>query len=46
MCGFHEYEPTEEDIEELEEFWWECDTDMDGELSMEEALDWAEANGY
>ena len=46
ICGYYEYEPTEEDLMMLEAFWWECDTDMNGELSLEEVLAYTEANGY
>merc|ERR1711881_420199 len=46
ICGYYEYEPTEEDIAMLEQFWWDCDTDMNGELSLEECLAYADAHGY
>ena len=46
ICGYYEYEPTEEDLMMLEEFWYECDADMNGELSLEECDAYAEANGY
>merc|ERR1711934_855527 len=28
ICGYYEYEPTDEDIMALEQFWWDCDTDI------------------
>merc|ERR1711977_39282 len=34
--GYYEYEPTDEDIEALETFWGDCDTDQNGELSLDE----------
>ena len=46
ICGYYEYEPTEEDVMMLETFWWECDTDGNGELSLEECQAYAENNGY
>ena len=46
ICGYYEYEPTDEDIMMLEQFWWDCDTDMNGELSLEEVVTYAENNGY
>ena len=36
ICGYYEYEPTEEDINMLTQFWYDADTDMNGELSLEE----------
>merc|ERR1711959_534394 len=36
ICGYYVYEPTEEDLMMLEQFWWDCDTDQNGELSLEE----------
>ena len=36
ICGYHEYEPTDEDVEMMTQFWYDCDTDMNGELSLEE----------
>ena len=46
ICGYYEYEPTDEDVEMLEQFWWDCDEDENGELSLEECEAYAEANGY
>ena len=46
ICGFHQYEPTEEDLLMVEQFWEECDTDANGELSLEEVVAYAEAHGY
>ena len=46
ICGYYEYEPTEEDVAMLEQFWWDCDADQNGELSLEEVQDYAHANGY
>merc|ERR1711939_913962 len=46
ICGYYEYEPTEEDIMMLEQFWWDCDTDQNGELSLEECEAYAMENGY
>ena len=43
ICGYYEYEPTEEDLMALEQFWWDCDTDANGELSLEECEAYAEA---
>ena len=43
ICGYYEYEPTEEDLMALEQFWWDCDTDQNGELSLEECEAYAEA---
>ena len=36
ICGYYEYEPTEEDIMMLTQFWYDCDTNMDGELDLAE----------
>merc|ERR1712098_36063 len=36
ICGYYVYEPTEEDLMMMEQFWWDCDTDMNGELSLDE----------
>ena len=46
ICGYHEYEPTEEDIAALTEFWYACDTDMNGELSLEEVEAYAVEHGF
>ena len=46
ICGYYEYEPTDEDLMMLEQFWWDCDTDQNGELSLDEVLAYAEAEGY
>ena len=46
ICGYYEYEPTDEDILALETFWWDCDTDMNGELSLEECEMYAMNNGF
>ena len=43
ICGYYEYEPTEEDLLALEQFWWDCDTNEDGELSLEEVEAYAAA---
>ena len=43
ICGYYEYEPTDEDVEMLTEFWMDCDTNMDGELSLDEVEAYAEA---
>merc|ERR1712072_1187463 len=34
ICGYYEYEPTEEDAAALYDFWMACDTNMDGELTL------------
>merc|ERR1712072_920418 len=44
ICGYYEYEPTEEDVMMLETFWWECDADGNGELSLEECQNYAHDN--
>ena len=46
ICGYYEYEPTEEDVAMLFQFWVDCDTDQNGELSLEEVKAYGEANGY
>merc|ERR1711881_660110 len=46
ICGYYVYEPTDEDIEMLTMFWWECDTDQNGELSLEEVETYAHNNGW
>ena len=46
ICGYYEYEPTDEDVAALEQFWWDCDADGNGELSLDEVTAYAEANGY
>ena len=46
ICGYHEYEPTDEDVMMMTEFWYECDTDMNGELSLEEVQTYAHNNGF
>ena len=43
ICGYYEYEPTDEDVEMLTQFWMDCDTNMDGELSLDEVEAYAEA---
>merc|ERR1711943_79645 len=44
ICGYYEYEPTDEDVAMLEEFWYDCDTNADGELSLDEVYAYEEAN--
>merc|ERR1712100_881923 len=46
ICGYHEYEPTEEDVGYLMMFWEACDTNGDDELTLEEVYAFEEANGY
>ena len=46
ICGYYEYEPTEEDLMALEEFWWACDTDENGELTLEEVEAYAHNEGW
>jgi hypothetical protein len=46
ICGYYVYEPTDEDLEMLEAFWWDCDSDMNGELSLEEVEAYAHNNGW
>merc|ERR1711881_307317 len=43
ICGYYVYEPTDEDLLMMEQFWWDCDTDMNGELSLDEVEAYAEA---
>ena len=42
ICGYYEYEPTDEDVEMLTQFWIDCDTDMDGELTLDEVYAYEE----
>ena len=46
ICGYYEYEPTDEDLMAFEQFWWDCDTDQNGELSLDEVYMYLHANGY
>ena len=46
ICGYYEYEPTEEDIAAFEQFWYDCDTDENGELSLDEVYAYLHENGY
>ena len=46
ICGYMEYEPTEEDIEDIIDFWMTCDTNEDGELSMDEVLAYEAEHGW
>ena len=43
ICGYYEYEPTEEDLMAMEQFWYDCDTDMNGELTLDEVYAYVEA---
>ena len=46
ICGYYEYEPTEEDLMALEQFWWDCDTDMNGELTLDEVYAYEQNYGF
>ena len=46
ICGYYEYEPTEEDAAALYDFWMACDTNMDGELTLEEVYAYEENYGF
>ena len=45
-CGYWEYEPTEEDLMYMEEWWYAVDADGNGELSLQEVYDWCYDSGY
>ena len=44
ICGYYEYEPTDEDVEMLTQFWIDTDTNMDGELTLDEVYAYEEAH--
>ena len=46
ICGYYEYEPTEEDAMAMYEFWMACDTDMNGELTLEEVYAYEANYGF
>merc|ERR1711881_336780 len=46
ICGYHEYEPTEEDVAYLMMFWDAVDHDDNDEVTLEEVYAFEEANGY
>merc|ERR1719359_855392 len=46
ICGYYEYEPTEEDAMALYEFWMACDTDANGELTLDEVYAYEAAYGF
>ena len=46
ICGYYEYEPTEEDAMAMYEFWMACDTDMNGELTLDEVYAYEANYGF
>merc|ERR1711881_373878 len=46
ICGYYEYEPTEEDAMALYEFWIACDADANGELTLDEVYAYEETYGF